>query len=70
MSIMKKMLVAFAAAAVMVTGAAAQNAQINGAGATFPFVIYSKWFDEIRTSCTRPFGSTINRRDREQESAR
>jgi phosphate transport system substrate-binding protein len=46
MSIMKKMLVAFAAAAVIVTGAAAQNAQINGAGATFPFVIYSKWFDE------------------------
>jgi phosphate transport system substrate-binding protein len=46
MSITKKMLVAFAAAAVMVTGAAAQNAQINGAGATFPFVIYSKWFDE------------------------
>ena len=46
MSIMKKTLVAFAAAAVMVTGAAAQNAQINGAGATFPFVIYSKWFDE------------------------
>lgn len=46
MSIMKKMLVAFAAAAVMVAGAAAQNAQINGAGATFPNVIYSKWFDE------------------------
>jgi phosphate transport system substrate-binding protein len=46
MSIMKKMLVVFAAAAVMVTGAAAQNAQINGAGATFPNVIYSKWFDE------------------------
>jgi phosphate transport system substrate-binding protein len=46
MSIMKKMLVAFAAAAVMVAGAAAQTAQINGAGATFPNVIYSKWFDE------------------------
>ncbi len=26
--------------------AAAQKVQINGAGATFPFPIYSKWFDE------------------------
>ncbi len=26
--------------------ATAQNVQINGAGATFPFPIYSKWFDE------------------------
>src|SRR5215217_4626059 len=25
---------------------AAQTAQINGAGATFPYPIYSKWFDE------------------------
>ena len=25
---------------------AAQNVQINGAGATFPYPIYSKWFDE------------------------
>jgi phosphate transport system substrate-binding protein len=46
MSIINKLLAAFVAAAVMVVGAAAQNAQINGAGATFPFVIYSKWFDE------------------------
>ncbi len=46
MSIMKKMLVAFAAAAVMVAGAAAQKVQINGAGATFPYPIYSKWFSE------------------------
>jgi phosphate transport system substrate-binding protein len=29
-------------------GAAAQNALINGAGATFPTVIYSKWFDEYK----------------------
>ena len=28
------------------TPAAAQKVQINGAGATFPFPIYSKWFDE------------------------
>jgi phosphate transport system substrate-binding protein len=32
--------------AVLSTSLFAQNAQINGAGATFPFVIYSKWFDE------------------------
>src|SRR5438552_13592902 len=30
----------------LTVGAAAQNALINGAGATFPTVIYSKWFDE------------------------
>jgi phosphate transport system substrate-binding protein len=46
MSTINKLLAAFVAAAVMVVGTAAQNAQINGAGATFPFVIYSKWFDE------------------------
>ncbi len=46
MSTIKKWSAAFAAAALLVTGTAAQNAQINGAGATFPFVIYSKWFDE------------------------
>src|SRR5215470_4118092 len=28
------------------TGAAAQNLLINGAGATFPYPMYSKWFDE------------------------
>jgi len=27
-------------------GVAAQKLQINGAGATFPFPIYSKWFSE------------------------
>ena len=26
--------------------ALAQTVQINGAGATFPYPIYSKWFDE------------------------
>ena len=30
------------------TPAAAQTTQINGAGATFPFPIYSKWFDEYK----------------------
>jgi phosphate transport system substrate-binding protein len=41
----------YAAAAVCTAGlvagvAAQQKIQINGAGATFPFPIYSKWFDE------------------------
>jgi phosphate transport system substrate-binding protein len=30
----------------LVVGAAAQNMQINGAGATFPAPIYTKWFSE------------------------
>jgi phosphate transport system substrate-binding protein len=34
------------AAAFAAAPAAAQKVQINGAGATFPFPIYSKWFDE------------------------
>jgi len=33
-------------AAVLGASVAAQNVQINGAGATFPTPIYSKWFDE------------------------
>ncbi|MGE5815577.1 MAG: phosphate ABC transporter substrate-binding protein PstS [Acidobacteriota bacterium] len=39
----------FLVAAVMTVagvGLAAQSAQINGAGATFPYPIYSKWFSE------------------------
>jgi phosphate transport system substrate-binding protein len=41
------LLAAFAAAGLLLSGsAAAQKIQINGAGATFPFPIYSKWFDE------------------------
>jgi phosphate transport system substrate-binding protein len=32
--------------ALCATAAAAQNVQINGAGATFPYPIYSKWFSE------------------------
>src|SRR5436309_7307055 len=37
-----------AAACVAILGVslAAESIQINGAGATFPFPIYSKWFDE------------------------
>jgi phosphate transport system substrate-binding protein len=41
-----KILAAIAAAAVLAVGAAAQTVQINGAGATFPYPIYSKWFAE------------------------
>ena len=33
-------------AAVLASGAYAQNILINAAGATFPYPIYSKWFDE------------------------
>jgi phosphate transport system substrate-binding protein len=45
--VMKKTLV-LAAAAVALLGATmtAQNTTVNGAGATFPFPIYSKWFSE------------------------
>jgi phosphate transport system substrate-binding protein len=35
-----------ACAAALVAGAAAQTMRINGAGATFPYPIYSKWFAE------------------------
>src|SRR5436190_1361310 len=38
--------VALALAAAAAVPAAAQNLQINGAGATFPYPIYSKWFSE------------------------
>ncbi len=43
---MKKILLAAAALAVAGTAAAAGTLLINGAGATFPFPLYSKWFSE------------------------
>jgi phosphate transport system substrate-binding protein len=43
---MTKTLIAVAGAASLVVGAAAQTLQINGAGATFPAPIYTKWFSE------------------------
>src|SRR6187200_2444899 len=46
MKLYKKTLIALAGATCIVAGLAAQNIQINGAGATFPYPIYSKWFDE------------------------
>ena len=42
----KAALVGFSAALLLGAPAFAQKVQINGAGATFPFPIYSKWFDE------------------------
>src|SRR6188474_3995195 len=43
----RKLLAVVAAVAALATGVAAQQkVQINGAGATFPFPIYSKWFSE------------------------
>jgi phosphate transport system substrate-binding protein len=43
----RKVLPTLACAAALVVGAAAQQTmQINGAGATFPYPIYSKWFSE------------------------
>jgi phosphate transport system substrate-binding protein len=41
-----KFAAATAGAALLAVGAAAQTVQINGAGATFPYPIYSKWFSE------------------------
>jgi phosphate transport system substrate-binding protein len=43
---MMKLAVALAATLFAAHHAAAQNLQINGAGATFPYPIYSKWFSE------------------------
>src|SRR5579864_59443 len=45
--IMKKTFAALAAASICATATlVAQTMQINGAGATFPYPIYSKWFSE------------------------
>jgi phosphate transport system substrate-binding protein len=46
MTISKHLLAAGAAVAVATAGLAAQTVRINGAGATFPNPIYSKWFSE------------------------
>src|SRR6202171_2031942 len=43
---MKFKLIAALAALCITTAATAQKIQINGAGATFPNPIYSKWFSE------------------------
>jgi phosphate transport system substrate-binding protein len=43
---MKKACLAVAAAALLTTTSMAQTVQLNGAGATFPYPIYSKWFSD------------------------
>src|SRR5215467_8217447 len=43
---MTKLALVAVGAAALVAGAEAQNMQINGAGATFPAPIYTKWFSE------------------------
>ncbi|HXT01815.1 MAG TPA: phosphate ABC transporter substrate-binding protein PstS [Elusimicrobiota bacterium] len=43
---MKRNLLAVLAAATLAAPAFAQVATLTGAGATFPFPVYSKWFDE------------------------
>jgi phosphate transport system substrate-binding protein len=40
-----KKLFSFVVAALVVLNVASAQLQLNGAGATFPYVIYSKWFD-------------------------
>ena len=47
MRVIHQLVLTAAAAATVVIGVAAQQRmQINGAGATFPYPIYSKWFSE------------------------
>src|SRR6266545_2360144 len=46
MTATRKVALSLACAAALSVGLAAQKVQINGAGATFPYPIYSKWFSE------------------------
>jgi phosphate transport system substrate-binding protein len=46
MKSMKNALAILGAVVVLAAGVAAQTIRINGAGATFPYPIYSKWFDD------------------------
>lgn len=48
MSTFKTIALAFLIAMITLSSASAQL-QLNGAGATFPYVIYSKWFDTYKT---------------------
>ena len=50
--------------------AAAQNMQINGAGATFPYPIYSKWFSEYNKLQAERARSTTSRSARAAASGR
>jgi phosphate transport system substrate-binding protein len=46
MKLMKNALAILGAIVVLAAAVAAQTIRINGAGATFPYPIYSKWFDD------------------------
>ncbi len=46
MKIFHQALASLGVVGLLIGGAAAQTIQINGAGATFPYPIYSKWFSE------------------------
>ncbi|MDQ2871221.1 MAG: phosphate ABC transporter substrate-binding protein PstS [Acidobacteriota bacterium] len=46
MKILRLLVLSATVLAALVLPAFAENVQINGAGATFPFPIYSKWFSE------------------------
>ncbi len=52
MKAMTKIAAVAAIAVALVVGVVAQTIQINGAGATFPNPIYSKWFDEYNKQHT------------------
>ena len=49
MKTVNKVVATVVGAVVLVGVVAAQTMQINGAGATFPYPIYSKWFSEYNT---------------------
>ncbi len=54
MRIMKPLVVMAATLAIGAAGSAQAQLQLNGAGATFPYPIYSKWFSvyqQVDTSC-------------------
>src|SRR5438094_10463216 len=44
--VQQRALAALGCATLFVVGLTAQTMQMNGAGATFPYPIYSKWFSE------------------------
>src|SRR3954471_10256715 len=47
--IVRSIAVAFSAAALLAGSASGQSVDLTGAGATFPYPIYSKWFSDYAT---------------------
>ena len=68
MRIVKVLSVLAVLLAVATFAAAAGQVLLNAAGATFPYPIYSKWFDEYH-KLIRTCRSTISRSVRAAESA-